>query len=199
MKNLLVMLSIMYLLQWIIFIIGYMFIRSNSKLSSRLEKYIWNTRIDAMQKYPLKLFMDAYSEKNYFKSMIFVITTNIGMVIVQLISGLVLLSPLIVIYQGFMMGAIVAQGDKKTKIFSYVVCIFELGEFAFAGGLSLYVGVSWIFNSNFHNALTLIVDSGLYLLPLLCLILNGVIEAAGVFLDIEGIPGVKAVKEKLYK
>jgi len=37
------------------------------------------------------------------------------------------------------------------------------------------------------------------LIPIVCLILNGIFEAMGIFFNIEGVPGTKAYKEKIYK
>ncbi|NPV45295.1 MAG: hypothetical protein HPY70_15205 [Firmicutes bacterium] len=42
-----------------------------------------------------------------------------------------------------------------------------------------------------------IIIEGYFLIPLICLVLNGLFEASGVFFGIEGVPGVKAVKEQL--
>lgn len=194
-----VLLTIMYVIQWVCFIVGFIVIQSKRPFGQKIEKYTWNARIDVMQKTPFKQFMWAYSEKKYLFTVLFVIVTNVNALIVQFITGFFLLSPILALGQGVMMGVVVAQGDRKTRLFSFVVCIFEIGAMAFAGGLGLYIGIEWIFKSSFSQAFQVIINQKYYLIPLICLILNGVIEASGVFLDIKGVPGVKAVKEKIYK
>lgn len=42
-------------------------------------------------------------------------------------------------------------------------------------------------------------DNGFFYIPLACLLLNGLLEASGVFFDIQGVPGIKAVRNRLYK
>lgn len=76
--------------------------------------------------------------------------------------------------------------------------IFELGAFSTSGAVGLNIGIEWIFGKvsiveSFKN----IIIEGYFLIPLICLVLNGLFEASGVFFGIEGVPGVKAVKEQL--
>jgi hypothetical protein len=43
------------------------------------------------------------------------------MVIFQLFAGFILLSPIVVIYQGFFIGLLIAQADRRTALFSLFV------------------------------------------------------------------------------
>ena len=165
-----------------------------------MEKKIWNARIDKMQKFPFKNIMELYAKKNYFLILVLVILINSTMVIFQFLIGLVLLSPFLVILQGTMIGMLLSQADKKTVIFSLVVLPFELGAFSCSAALGFSVGINWIFlGSNLISSIRDLTLSLFFIIPIICLFLNGVIEASGIFFDIEGVPGIKAVKNKLYK
>ncbi len=185
-----------YLLQWASFFGGFSYIRTGER---RLEKTLWNLRIDAFQKPPFRLFLAAYAQGAYLKTAGMVILLNLGMLILQGLAGLILLSPVIALIQGFMMGSLVAQGDGRTRLFSLFVCIFEIGAFSTAGAISFYLGVSWIVYGAFPEALEFVISSRLYLLPLCSLVLNGLSEASGIFFRITGVPGKRSVEEKLYK
>jgi len=190
----------MYIIAWISFIIGVIFIKSHTFIAKKFERFIWNSRIEKMQLNPFKMIFKLYEQKNYIFILLLIILINSSMVLVQFISGFIFLSFILIIYQGFFIGSLIAQADKKTVIFSLIVLIFELGAFAFSGGLGIYIGIEWIINKKiFMEIIIENIKSGYIFIPIICLLLNGIIEASGIFFGIEGVPGVKAVKEKLYK
>ena len=190
----------MYIFCWLTFFIGFIFIKTKTNSAKKLEKYIWNSRVDKFQKKPFSFVVELYDKKKYFGIVVLVIILNISMVIAQSLSGFVLISPIILAILGFNGGALIAQADKKTMIFSFFVLIFELGSFSLSGGIGFYIGIEWIFYKKpFFEILNLSIIKGYYLIPIVCLLLNGIFEAAGIFLNIEGVPGIKAYKEKIYK
>lgn len=189
-----------YILTWISFWIGYIFIKIENPLSNKLENFTWNSRIDAHQKFPFSYIYKLEENNNYIYLAILVISINFTMVLIQYIAGIILLSPLILIYQGLVMGALISQADKKTKYYSYIVLLFEIGAYSTPGAISFYIGLSWIFwDINLLNELINIVEKWYFYLPLFLLILNGIFESYSVAKGIEGVPGKKAIKEKKYK
>jgi hypothetical protein len=80
------------------------------------------------------------------------------------------------------------------------VLIFELGSFAASCGFGVFLVTGQLFfNQSIGGALHDLYQSGILLIPVALLILNGVFEGTGCFLGIEGVPGIRAVKEKWYK
>ncbi|MCW8965330.1 MAG: hypothetical protein OQK82_01385 [Candidatus Pacearchaeota archaeon] len=129
-----------------------------------------------------------------------VIILNFLMVLLLSLFGFILFSVIIITIIGFNAGALIAQADKKTIIFSIIVLIFELGAFSTSAGIGFYIGIEWIYNGKlFFQIFSRIFNEGWFLIPLLSLFLNGVFEASGIFFNIEGVPGIKAYKERLYK
>jgi len=198
--NIINILFYMYVFCWITFIVGFIFIKTKTNSAKKLEKLIWNSRVDKFQKKPFSYVVEWYDKKNYFGLVVLVIILNLTMVILQSIIGFILISPIVIAILGFNAGALIAQADRKTMIFSLFVLIFELGSFSISGGIGFYIGAEWIFNKKpFFEILNQTIIEGYYLIPIVCLILNGIFEAMGIFFNIEGVPGTKAYKEKIYK
>lgn len=198
--NIINILFYMYVFCWITFIIGFFFIKTKLKSARKIEKYIWNSRVDKFQKKPFSYIVELYDKKNYFGIVILVIVLNITIVILQSIIGFILISPIIIALLGFNAGALIAQANRRTMIFSIFVLIFELGSFSISGGIGFYIGIEWIFYKKpFFEILNQTIMAGYYLIPVVCLLLNGIFEGMGIFFNIEGVPGIKAYKEKIYK
>ena len=192
--------ALMYIASWISFIAGYIFLKSGSSSARKLEKFTWNSRIKKFQERPFNKIIDAFEKKNFLLALVCVIGINFNMVIFQALTGFILLSPIVVIFQAFLMGILIAQADRKTTVFSLFVLIFELGAFSTSGAIGLHIGIEWIFtNVSFVDSFKDMIAKGYYLIPVICLLLNGLFEASGVFFGIKGVPGAKAVKEQLYK
>lgn len=172
---------ILVFLTWVLFIIGFMFIGTSFNKAKKLEWLLWNSRIDKLSKPPFSWFMKAYEDKSYIKSLIFVLLLNLPMHIVMFILGYLKIGIVLIIIQSFMMGAIVGMGDNKTRLYGVITAIFEVTGFALSCSLGFF--------GRFH----------LWWMPLIFLVLNAIVEAGGVFIGVEGVPGIEVVKNKLYK
>ena len=104
--------------------------------------------------------------------------------------------------------AIIITGQGKSRaffIFAVVVLIFEWAAFASAGAIGMMIGQAWIFEGvSFVDAwsgvLSDVTANGYFLIPLLCLMANGFVEAAGpIYFGIEGVPGIEAARKQIYK
>jgi len=194
-----ILMSLCYLIIWISFVRGYWWISQKNENSIKFEKYLWNSRIDKMQYPPFSMIMKLSERRNPL-IIFLVITINSMMVITEFILGLIFLGPVILIIQGFMVGALLAQADVKTKIFSLFVLLFELGSFSAACGLGLYAIIQKIFvGMPIIESIATLSRNGHLWIPVILLIFNGIFEGSGVIFNIEGVPGIKAVREKLYK
>lgn len=183
---------------WVSFFLGMVFILLKTDLSIRFEKYLWNSRIEKLNKKPFSIFIKAYEQQNYIKSLIMVFLINFPMVIFMFLMGLSIVGVLFVIIQSFMMGSIIIQGDKKNRIFGIATVIFELNAFATSCIAGFLVSVYAVFsNISFIQSIANIAN---YLwIPILLLFLNSVVEAGGSLVGANGIPGVDNVKNKNYK
>src|SRR3990172_5190674 len=171
---------------------GYWWICQKNEKSIKFEKYLWNARIDKMQYPPFSIIM-RLSERRNPLILFLVIIINSIMVITEFILGLIFLGPIMLIIQGFMVGALIAQADVKTKIFSLFVLLFELGSFSAASGLGLYAVIQKIFvGIPIIESIATLSSNGYLWIPVILLILNGVFEGSGVIFNIEGVPGIKA-------
>ena len=196
--------SILYGVYWGCLLAGLIIVRSGTKIGKKLEKFTWNSRIRLWHKQPMYEYLfTAMEEKRYFVASLLVILFNLPMVIFQFITGLILLSPLVAGYAGTLVGLIIGQGKGKTFfVYSVFTLIFEFGAFAVAGAIGMMIGESWLLSDiQFLDSFGKVIGQiSLYaLLPLGCLLLNGLLEATGPFFGIDGVPGIEAYRKQLYK
>jgi len=169
------------LLAWFIFTIGFIFVGTSFDKAKKLRRLLWNSRIDKLSKPPFSWFMKVYEDKSYIKSLIFVLLLNAPMHILMFFLGYIKIGLVMIIIQPFMMGAIVGMGDHKTRIYGVITAVFEVTGFVVSCSLGFLGQIN------------------LWWIPLVFLILNAIVEAGGVFVGVQGVPGIEAVKNKLYK
>ena len=196
--------GILYGIYWLCLLIGFIVVRSKTDTGRKLERYTWNSRVDSWHRQPVfKYLFNAMDNRKYVLSSILVMLFNLPMVIFQLLAGLIFLSPLVSAYAGIFVGLLVGQGKgKKFFIYTLITLIFEFSAFALAGGIGMSIGKSWLLtDTGFIDSWESVFGdiSWFSILPLICLVLNGVLEATGPLLGIDGVPGIRAYKEKIYK
>lgn len=195
---------ILYGIYWGCTFVGFIIVNSGTRIGKKLEIFTWNSRIRLWNKQPLfKYLFAAMEEKKYFVSSSLVMLFNFPMVIFQFIVGLILLSPLVAVYAGTLVGLIIGQGKGKAFfVYTATTLIFEFGAFAFAGAIGMMIGESWLLSdTKFLDSFGMVIEQiSLYaLLPLGCLLLNGLLEATGPLLGIDGVPGIEAYRKQIYK
>lgn len=169
------------LVGWIIFTFAFAWIGTEFPLAQKLEKSLWNQRIDRLQTPPYSYFMKAYEEKNYLKSALFVMLCNAPMHLVLYVLGYFKIGLVLVVVQCFLMGCLVGMGDDKTRVYGIVTAVFEVSSFILSGCFGLF-GL-WRF----------------WWVSALLLVCNGLVEAIGTCIGATGVPGAEAVREKQYK
>ena len=51
---------------WLAILVGYVFIKRKMPFSKKIEKKVWNARIDKFHKFPFSKVMEIYENKRYF-------------------------------------------------------------------------------------------------------------------------------------
>lgn len=169
------------ILAWFLFTFAFAFAGTSYDKAQKLTRFLWNARIDKMGNPPFSWFLDAYSNKSYIKSFIFVIIINAFGHMAMFIFGYLKIGLVMIIIQPFMQGALVGMGDEKTRLYGVVTAFFEVTGFIISCGLGYFGAIEfWWISAAF-------------------LVLNALVEAGGVFIGAQGAPGAAAVKNKQYK
>ena len=155
---------------------------------------------------PFRRMFKVWEEKRYFTASLYVAFTNLSSAIIQFVIGWILLSPLYAVYAGVFVGIIVGQGKGKAFfVFSIFTLIFEWGAFASAGAIGMGIGDAWImgdysFAAAWSSVISEAISTKFFLIPVLGLIANGFLEAAGpIYFGIKGVPGIEAARNQIYK
>ena len=204
MESLYIYFGIIFGVYWVFWLVGLLVVRSQTVLGRKLEIFTWNFRIRSWNRQPVyeRLF-SAMEGKRYFLSVVLVMLFNMPMLVIQFIGGLVLISPLMAAYAGTLVGLLVGQGKGRAFfIYALSTLVFEFGAFAFAGAIGIMTGEAWILSDvSFLNSFGLVFNqiSFYALLPIGCLLLNGLLEATGPFFGIDGVPGIEAYRKQVFK
>lgn len=166
---------------WFSFTFAFAFVGTTFTKAQKLTTFLWNSRIDKMQKSPFSWFIKAYENKNYFRSFLLVLICNIPGHLMMFLFGATKIGLLMIFIQPFMQGALVGMGDEKTRLYGVVTAMFEVTGFV----ISCCLGFFWMIE--------------LWWIPAIFLVLNAIVEASGVLIGAQGVPGVDAVKNKLYR
>lgn len=168
------------LIAWIAFIFGFCFISTHFDNAVQFKKQLWNGRIDKLSKQPFSLFMKAYESKNYIKSFLMVVVCNFLGHLIMFLSGYIKIGFIMILIQPFMQGAVVCMGDDKTRMWGVFTAVFEVSGLILSCCLGFMGNIEYLWIS------------------MLLLILNGIIEAGGIYVGVKGVPGIDAVKGKTY-
>lgn len=169
------------LIGWFMFTFAFAFVGTSFEKAQNLTRILWNGRIDKMDKPPFSWFMNAYEEKNYFKSFVLVLTCNAPGHIAMFLLGYTKIGLIMIIIQPFMQGALVGMGDEKTRLYGVITAVFEVSGFIISCSLGFWGAVKF------------------WWIPTIFLVLNALVEASGVLIGAQGVPGIEAVKNKQYK
>jgi hypothetical protein len=146
------------------------------------------------------------TEKKFIPTVAFIALINFNNVIIQFLLGFILISPIMSIFSGILVGGLLGQAEKRSLFLPYCILtmIFEFAAFSLGGALGMSIGYEWLLGDlDFLTAVSSNLETisiVIYLLPIIFLVMNGIIEATGpIFFDINGIPPIKAIKNKQYK
>lgn len=169
------------LVGWIVFIIGFAYIDTSFQKAKQLNRWLWNSRLDKLSHPPYLWFMNAYDGKEFIKTISYIMLFNGIMHSVMFLLGYFKIGLVMIVIQPFMMGSIIGMGDDKTKLYGIVTALFEVTGFIISCSLGFLGRID------------------LWWIPAIFLVLNAVIEASGMFIGVQGVPGMDAIKGKKYK
>ncbi|MEW9125216.1 MAG: hypothetical protein AB2421_21070 [Thermotaleaceae bacterium] len=169
------------LLAWFLFTFAFAFVGTSLEKAERLTKILWNGRINKMGNPPFSWFMNAYENKSYIKSFFFVLIFNAFGHVAMFLLGYIKIGLVMIIIQPFMQGALVGMGDEKTRLYGVITAVFEVSGFIISCSLGFFGAINY------------------WWIPAIFLVLNALVEASGVLIGAQGVPGIEAVKNKQYK
>ncbi len=205
MSGLLQFFVLIFITYWVCALAGVIVVRSGTSIGRKLEVYTWNSRIEMWHRLPqFRLLFNAMEGGQVVATSLLVMVFNLPMVVLQCFVGLVLVSPLLAAGTGAFAGLIIGQGKgRRFFIYAAATAVFEFGAFATAGSIGMSIGHAWLVQGvAFADATGLVLRSaGAYsLVPLACLVGNGLMEAAGPCLfRIDGVPGMRAYRNRTLK
>lgn len=164
---------------------------------------LYNARIKRMQSVPYRRLREALEQKQLLRAVLYIAAINFGMLVMQFLLGLILLSPFLAGLNGQINGYILSWGDDR-YVYPYglLQSFLQFSAFSTAAGAGMMIGMGWLYYElSFQTALFLAPSRTVALLcvSLLLLFSGAVIEAAGpIHWGIEGIPSQDAIRRKVY-
>lgn len=185
------LLIIIYILIWTAVITGALLLRRSNHFAIKSRKWILEKRIQQFKYPPFNILIKFWIRKRYLLTSSFFMLIIIPASVMYFVLGILLLTPLISIYQGFVAGILIGSYCKKDMLWAVIVGIFEFGYWALSGALGLSVTLKYIFTDiSFLASLLFCFDKLLtfYWIPLaICVLINAFGETAGpIYLNIHG-------------
>lgn len=175
---------VLYSILWVTLIVGMTLIRKGNKSAGRIRTWLLNKRIQQFQYPPFRTLLRLLIAKRFLPAS----TTFIFLIIIPVVSlffalGMLLITPLLAIYQGFAVGLLIGRFDRKHIIWALTVGTFELGYWALSGALGMVVSTGFLFSDtsfseSFLNAVD-VLFSGYWIPIVICILANALVETAG--------------------
>jgi hypothetical protein len=175
---------VVYAVAWIALGVGVLLIRTGNRTAWRIRTWLINKRIEQFQHTPLKHLLRLWLSGRFVRtSVTFVIVIILPAVLLFFLLGLLLITPLLAIYQGLVVGFFIAHFDRRHMLWAMAVAPFELGYWALSGALGVSATAGVFFN---HLSLTSslmrtaeVLASGYWIPLVICILVNGFAEVAG--------------------
>jgi len=183
--------SVIYSIIWISLLIGIVLIKYKIKIAIKLHELFIKKQIQKFQYPPFKNLLKLWiSNKYLLASVTFILIIIIPAVILFFLLGILLVSPLLAIIQGFTVGILIGNFKKKEMYWAVIVGMFEFGYWALSGALGISVTFGYLFNGiSFSDSLSNCINNifSEYWIPLIiCIIGNAFGEVAGpIYLNIK--------------
>jgi hypothetical protein len=175
---------LVYATTWVALVVGVAFIRRGNKRAQRIRTWLLNKRIEQFRHPPFKNLLKLWMTRKYLLtsvSFMFLIITPA--VLLFFLVGMFLLTPLLAVYQGLVVGFLIARYDRRHLVCGLGVGAFEFGYWAVSGALGMSLTAGIVFNgASFVQSLAFVMEelaSGYWLLIVLCVVINAFGEVAG--------------------
>ena len=182
---------VVYFIIWISLLAGVGFIKRKSKKAEKLYPLIVKRQIQKFQYSPFKQLVKLWVKNKFLLSSItFIVIIIIPAVFLFFVLGILLVSPILAIVQGFIVGILISNFAKKEMWWALIVGIFEFGYWALSGALGLSVSFGYLFGGiPFFDSLSVCINEVIseYWIPLIvCIFGNAFGEVAGpIYLSIK--------------
>jgi hypothetical protein len=182
---------VIYFIIWVSFLVGVVLVKRKSKLGSKLHTLLIKRQIQKFQYPPFKQLVKLWIKNKYlFTSITFIVIIIVPAVFLFFLLGIILVSPILAIVQGFIVGILIGNFGKKEMWWAAIVGMFEFGYWALSGALGISVTFACLFDHiSFIESLTECINTILsgYWIPLIIFIFgNAFGEVAGpIYLDIK--------------
>ena len=182
---------IIYFIIWVSLLVGVIFIKSKSALSQKLHTLLVKRQIQKFQYPPFKQLVKLWVKNKFLlTSITFIVIIIIPAVFLFFLLGIMLVSPLLAIVQGFIVGILIGNFGKKEMWWAIIVGMFEFGYWALSGALGISVTFACLFDGiPFIDSLTVCINnilSGYWIPLIICIFGNAFGEVAGpIYLNIK--------------
>jgi hypothetical protein len=182
---------VIYFIIWVSLLVGVVLVKRKSKLGSKLHTLLIKRQIQKFQYPPFKQLVKLWIKNKYlFTSITFIVIIIVPAVFLFFLLGIILVSPILAIVQGFIVGILIGNFGKKEMWWAAIVGMFEFGYWALSGALGISVTFACLFDHiSFIESLTECINTILsgYWIPLIIFIFgNAFGEVAGpIYLDIK--------------
>ena len=189
--NVYLLFLIIYILIWTAVLIGVLLLRGDYQFAIKSCNWIKEKRKTQFKYPPFNILLKFWIRKKYFLTSTFFIIIIMLASVMYFVAGILLLTPLISIYQGFVAGILIGNLHKKDLLWAVTVGIFEFGYWALSGALGLSVILKFVFTDmSFYSSLFICYEKfvSFYWMPLaVCVVINAFGETAGpIYFKIHG-------------
>ncbi len=182
---------VIYFIIWVSLLVGVIFIKRKSVLSQKLHILLVKRQIQKFQYPPFKQLVKLWVKNKYLlTSITFIVIIIIPAVFLFFLLGIMLVSPVLAIVQGFIVGILIGNFSKKEMWWAVIVGMFEFGYWALSGALGISVTFACLFEGiPFIDSLAGCINnilSGYWIPLIICIFGNAFGEVAGpIYLNIK--------------
>jgi len=183
-STLLIISIILYATIWIGTAVGMSLVRRGNKRAKRIRTWLLNNRIEQFRHPPFKNMLKLWIARKFFlTSFSFIFLIIIPAALLYFVVGIILITPILTIYQGLVVGLLIARYDRRHMVWALIVGPFEFGYWALSGALGISVTAAALFSDlSFAQSFLVAVDTFLsgYWIPIaICILVNAFGEVAG--------------------
>jgi hypothetical protein len=182
---------VIYFIIWVSLLVGVVLVKRKSKLGSKLHTLLIKRQIQKFQYPPFKQLVKLWIRNKYLlTSITFIVIIIVPAVFLFFLLGIILVSPILAIVQGFIVGILIGNFGKKEMWWAAIVGMFEFGYWALSGALGISVTFACLFEGlSFADSIILCINnilSGYWIPLIICILGNAFGEVAGpIYLNIK--------------
>jgi hypothetical protein len=131
---------ILYATIWIGTVLGMSLVRRGDKRAKSIRTWLLNKRIEQFRHPPFKNMLKLWIARKFLlTSTSFIVLIIIPAALLYFVVGIILITPLLTVYQGLVVGLLIARYDRRHMVWALIVGPFEFGYWALSGALGMSV------------------------------------------------------------